>query len=294
MDYTRIRVESFLVVSFLVSGIIAAMHTPFAHAQVKSIKQVANQTDYQKHPNKDDIDFVLQKRVMWNYADGIFKPNAQLTQGQLLTSLVALMQLKEKVAVSQLPDGHWAKEVYEKANKVGILAGVTIDPNRPLTKEEAALIVNNAWKPYRGGIWPGVTNYQHLIARGILPKVWGQTPESPFLRSEGAQVFKFLYIEFNGMLGGNRIADQFHNSLRLSNGVLTGVVPNANGFRVEGLIYKIDGSTMYFKPGMTFKVKAIDVKHMLFSVFIPGKGESVTRYLYKELPKLTRINDLAD
>lgn len=284
------QVNTLLVASLLVTGISVSTFSPAAQAQAAA---VAVKSDYQNHQYKDAIDYALEKRVMWKYADGTFKPNTQMTQGQLLTSLVAVMQLKEKAPVAQLPVGHWAKDVYEKAHKKGILAGITIDPNRLLTKEEAALIVNNAWKPIRGGIWPGVTNYQHLISRGILPKVWGQTPESPFLRSEGAQVFKFLHIEYNGMLGGNKVADQFHNSLKIINGVLTGVVPNVKGFRVEGLIYKKDGSTVYLKPGMTIKVKAADIKHMLFSVFIPGKGESVTRYLYKEFPKLTRINDLA-
>ncbi|MCC8436475.1 hypothetical protein HP567_018175 [Brevibacillus sp. M2.1A] len=49
------------------------------------------------------------------------------------------MQLKEKAPLAQLPPGHWEKDIYEKANKVGILKGVTIDPIRLLTKEEAAV-----------------------------------------------------------------------------------------------------------------------------------------------------------
>ncbi|MGG0937182.1 S-layer homology domain-containing protein [Brevibacillus centrosporus] len=183
------QVNTLLVASLLVTGISVSTFSPAAHAQAAV---VGVKSDYQNHQYKDAIDYVLEKRVMWKYADGTFKPNTQMTQGQLLTSLVAVMQLKEKAPVAQLPVGHWAKDVYEKAHKKGILAGITIDPNRLVTKEEAALIVNNAWKPYRGGIWPGITNYQHLISRGILPKVWGQTPESPFLRAEGGSMASSL------------------------------------------------------------------------------------------------------
>ncbi|MFD2371138.1 S-layer homology domain-containing protein [Brevibacillus sp. GCM10020057] len=281
-----------MMASLLAAGVSVSAVAPAFYVQAAEGKQVASVSDYQNHAYKDDIDYVLEKRVMWKYADGTFRPNAQITQGQLLTSLVAVMQLKEKAPVAQLPVGHWAKDIYEKSNKAGILAGVPIDPNRLLTKEEASLIVNNAWKPYHGGIWPGTTNYQHLIARRILPKVWGQTPESPFTRAEAAKVFKFLHIEYNGIVVGRKVADQFHNSLKVTNGVLVGNGPSPKGLTIKGTILKKDGSTIYLKNGMAIKVKATDVQRMVIMVFIPGKPEDVATYSYNELPKLTRVNEM--
>lgn len=279
------QVKALVIASVLVGGV-----SSYINLEPVVAAQTAPQSDYANHPSKDAINYVIEKKVMWKYTDGTFKPDTQMTQGQFLSSLVTVMQLKEKAPVDQVPAGHWAKDAYEKASKAGILKDVQINPNRPLTKEEASLLVNNAWKPYRGGIWPGVTNYQHLIARGILPKVWGQTPESPFLRSEGAVVFKFLHIEYNGIVAGRKIADQFHNSLKVANGLLTGTVPKPKTERVQGTIIKHDGTTINLTPGMAIKVKVNDVKRMVFIVFIPGKGESVASYAYDKFPKLEREN----
>ncbi|MBY0087407.1 S-layer homology domain-containing protein [Brevibacillus brevis] len=103
------------------------------------IQKGSVRSDFDTDQYKSDIEYVIEKRVMWKYPDGTFRPTTQMTQSQLLTTLVTVMQLKEKAPLAQLPPGHWEKDIYEKANKVGILKGVTIDPIRLLTKEEAAV-----------------------------------------------------------------------------------------------------------------------------------------------------------
>ncbi|MGG4499144.1 S-layer homology domain-containing protein [Brevibacillus reuszeri] len=285
------QVNGLLVATLITTGALAMGQTPVTFAQAAAAVKAQPATDYQNHQYKTAIDYVLNKNVMWKFADGTFKPEVQMTQGQLLTSLVTVMQLKEKTPVVDLPIGHWAKDAYEKANKVGILAGVTIDPNKPLTKEEASLIVNNAWKPYRGGIWPGNTNYQHLQSRSILPRVWGQTGESPFVRAEGALVLEFLHVEYNGIVSGGKIADQFHASLKVENGFLLGTVPTSKDHIIYGTILLADDSIVYLKPGTKIKVKA-NIKAMVFTVALPKKAGLVTSYSYTELPKLTRVNML--
>ncbi|MEC2129343.1 S-layer homology domain-containing protein [Brevibacillus centrosporus] len=284
------RVSVFLSTALILSSFIL-IFAGSAYGQAGVSKGLV-QSDYESHQFKEDIEFVIGKRVMWKYTDGTFRPTVQMTQGQLLTSLVTLMQLKEKAHLAQMSDGHWGKDIYEKANKAGMLTGVTIDPNRLLSKEEAALIINNAWLPYRGGVTPGVSNYKHLINRGFLPIV-SYTSESPFQRAEAAHILKLLYLEFHGMIAGGKVADQFHNSLKLENGYLSGTVPDSDNLTITAIIIK-DSASLYLNvhQGFTFREKKSDIEGMILLVEVPEISAPVAHYTYPALPKLTRINAL--
>ncbi|MDC0764244.1 S-layer homology domain-containing protein [Brevibacillus sp. AG] len=282
------QVNGLLVATLIATGVLTVGGTPAV--SVAKAQKVATKSDYSNHQYKEAIDYVISKKVMWKYADESFKPDAQMTQGQFLTSLVTLMQLKEKASVSQVPVGHWAKDVYEKASKAGILSGIKIDPNKGLSKEEASLLIVNAWKPYRGGKNPILSNYQYMIARKWMEKVWGQTGESAFLRGEGAAIFKLLHMDFNGMILGRQAAEKFHASLKIQGSTLTGIFPKVNGLNIFGVILKKDNTTLYFKAGDKISIKANDVKFMSFTSQLPGWSQEMSSYEYLELPKLTRKN----
>ncbi|TQR36905.1 S-layer homology domain-containing protein [Brevibacillus brevis] len=109
-----------LLSSFLVTSLMLGVTISFPsalHAMGTTLIQKGSvRSDFDTHQYKSDIEYVIEKRVMWKYPNRTFRPTTQMTQSQLLTTLVTVMQLKEKAPLAQLPLGHWAKDIYEKAN----------------------------------------------------------------------------------------------------------------------------------------------------------------------------------
>jgi hypothetical protein len=218
--------------SLLLVGITVSQTVGSAGVLVNKAAAAQPAMDYMSHPAKESIVFGLHKGYVWKYPDGKFYPDKQITQGQFVTSLVAIRGVKETAPVAQLPAGHWAKGAYEKAQNAGILADVKVDPNKLLTKEEAAHLVFNAWKPYRGVKMKGYTNTGALITWGWMePAPKGQPKfreDLPVTRGEGAKILKYLWEDKFQIELGENYAKEFHGTLKIQNGIISGKVPKGD------------------------------------------------------------------
>ncbi|MFD2368493.1 S-layer homology domain-containing protein [Brevibacillus sp. GCM10020057] len=249
--------------------------------------------DFAAHPAKDAILLALQKGFMWQYPDGRFYPDKQIAQSQFVASLVAIRGVKDAAPVPELPAGHWAKGTYERAKKAGILEGIKIDPNKLLTKEEAALLVFNAWKPYRGVKMPGYTNTGALITWGWMdPAPAGQPKfreDLPVTRGDAAKILGYLWKDKWQLELGDYYADEFHNSLKSINGVLKGTVPKGdNSLYLNVKIFTKDGSVIGFENGEPFQYPIANIKEACFIAINRMDSSNAARYFYNKIPSLLR------
>ncbi len=256
----------------------------------------AQVSDYEGHAAKADIAFALKMGYMWSYSDGKFYPNNRISQAQFVAGLVAIRGVKETAPVPQLPAGHWAKTIYERAQKAGILAGVAIDPNRLLTKEEAAKMVFNAWKPYRGEKNKNYTNTGALITWGWMkPAPAGQPKfreDLPVTRGDAAGVLRFLWQDKWQLEVGFKLQKEFHQSLKVVNGVIKGRVPKANkNFMTRVTFVTSEYGRLIFRNGEDFSVNLKNVSpYLVFSITNTKDSSDAGEFRYEGLPKLTPVN----
>ncbi len=253
----------------------------------------ATSLDYASHPAREAIIFALQKGYMWKHSDGRFYPEKQITQGQFVSSLVAIRGVKETTPVTQLPDGHWAKTTYERAAKAGILVDVTVDPNRPLTKEETAQLVFNAWKPYRGEKKNGFTNTGALVTWGWMkpaPKGQPQFREDlPVTRGEAAEILRYLWNDKYQLELGEKYAFEFHKSLKVENGYFIGKVPQGDKLLyLNAQIFTKNNSVLGFENGQSFKVPISLIKSASFTATNRLDSSNAAVYFYTKIPNLNR------
>ncbi|MFY0546060.1 S-layer homology domain-containing protein [Brevibacillus sp. H7] len=263
------------------------------HVLVSAV-QAAQISDFSNHPAKADIAFALKEGYMWNYPDGKFYPANQIPQAQFVASLAAIRGVKETAPVPKLPSGHWAKAVYERAQKAGILADVTIDPNRLLTKEEVAKLVFNAWKPYRGEKHKNYTNTGALITWGWMkPYLPGPKfrEDLPVTRGEAAEILRFLWQDKWQLEMGARLQQEFHSSLKLVNGVITGRVPKADrNFMVDVTFVTKENGPLIYRNGQSFNVDLKQVSSFTFFITNAKDSSDAGTYRYEGLPSINPVN----
>ncbi|RNB79388.1 S-layer homology domain-containing protein [Brevibacillus nitrificans] len=248
-------------------------------------------SDFAAHPAKESILLGLQKGYIWKYPDGRFYPDKQIVQSQLVASLVAIRGLKETAPVPELPVGHWAKGTYERAQKAGILADVKIDPNKLLTKEEAAQLVFNAWKPYRGVKMKGYTHTGALITWGWMdPAPAGQPKfreDLPVSRGDAAKILQFLYDDKLQIELGEKLWREFHDSLNVKNGILSGKIPSADkNYYINVQFFMKNNQIVGFENGQNFTVNLSNIKTAGFIVMDRRDSTKSISYSYPNLPNL--------
>ncbi|TQK62944.1 S-layer family protein [Brevibacillus sp. AG162] len=282
------------IISYLLASVLAvAGFTGVADSPTVQAK--ASAKDYASHKAKAAIDFGVQKKYLWLDNKGNFYPNSQITQGQFIASLVAIRGLKEVAPVPQLLDGHWAKMSYEKAQKAGILAGVKVEPNRLLTKEDTAALVYAAWKPIRGEKNPNLTNTGALITWGWMkPAPSGQPKfreDLPVTRGEAAEILRYLWKDKWQLEQGAKFADEFHKSLKVVNGKISGKVPKGDSdFMITATFVTKQNEREGFINNQSFNVPINSVSSMVF--FVTNKHDSTDAgsFRYSKFPELERTS----
>lgn len=280
------KILSTLLVAAFMMGALAAP-APVAAADPLT-------ANYSATPEKGAIEFALLKGFMWKYPDGQFHGEDQISQGQFVSSLVAIREVKEGEPVPQLPEGHWAKATYERAQKAGILAGVEINPNKLLNKEETALLVFNAWKPYRGVKDKGFTNTGALVTWGWMEPAPPGNPkfreDLPVTRAQAAVILRKMWQDKYEIELGEKYALEFHNSLKVKDGYLTGMVPKGDKLlHLSVQFFKKDsGKIVPFSKGQAFRVKIDDFRAMAFFATNDLDYSIAAVYDYKDLSVLER------
>lgn len=255
--------------------------------------------DYQNHVHKADIEYAVKNQLMWLFPDGSFRPDQTITQADLVVGLVQVKGLKEGEAIKDFPAGHWAKTYYERAVKDGILKDVAVEPNKVLTREEAAYLLINAWENLRGSRTnkdsaplKNQTQVQFTVSTGYLVPKAGEYPsgvstskfdsKSLVTRGELAFSLKALHTDFIGIQEAEKMYTQFHNSLKLSKGVISGVIPNDGEYSLNIKFFGTKIKDYDIKGKFSLNVTQFD--QMLVRIVRKGEAVPLAYYVYTNMP----------
>ncbi|MCM3077570.1 S-layer homology domain-containing protein [Brevibacillus invocatus] len=285
MKRLHVILSSMLFTAFMVGPMILPISEAIAAEPLTA--------NYSATPEKGAVEFALLKGYMWKYADGQFHGEKQITQGQFVSSLVTIRGLKDGEPVPQLPQGHWAKATYERAQKAGILTDVEINPDKLLTKEETALLVFNAWKPYRGVKDKGFTNTGALVTWGWMdPAPPGQPKfreDLPVTRSDAAVILRKMWQDKYEIELGEKYALEFHKSLKVVDGYLIGTVPKGDKLiNITVQFYTKDNKIVGYGNGESFKSKIESFHSMSFIATNSLDSSIAAVYQYQNLSLLER------
>ncbi len=154
-------------------------------------------SDIQDTPEKDHILDAYTRKLVNGTGDGRFSPDELLTRAQAATLLVRLLGLKPLLYPAYSFDdcvGNWAQAYIETARKYNIIIGIggnLFDPDRPITREEIAVMLNNVllYQSSGGALFSDVTqaanpwSYEAIGALGIYGIIAG-FPDSTFRPKE--------------------------------------------------------------------------------------------------------------
>lgn len=150
--------------------------------------------DIQNTPEKDCILDAYTKNLVKGCGDGRFSPDEPLTRAQAATLMVRLLGLKPLMQPAYSFDdcvGSWAQAYVETARKYNIITGIgsnMFDPDRPVTREEIAVMINNVLlyqTSGSGGLYSDVTqvsnpwSYNDIEALGTYGIINGY-PDATF------------------------------------------------------------------------------------------------------------------
>lgn len=291
--------------NFVLTGFLAAavflggmfINSPITFAATKNGLQ---QNDYQNHTEKAKIDYVVKNKLMWLYPDGNFRPNQPITQADLVVGLSNVKALSAGVPVAEIPANHWAKSYYERAKKDGILHNIQINPNQVLNREEASKIMVDAWESFRktrtlkeNGSLKGQAYSQISVRHRWLPEKSGKFINgvsttlydgiSNVSRAELAYALSALHYDKVGIIEGEKIATQIHNSLKMTNANLTGKIPTVSGYSIRILVRYTDGNSTEYTSGNVSVIKS-KIKYIQLSVKRKGEAVPLALYNYVKLP----------
>ncbi|GED67451.1 hypothetical protein BRE01_11530 [Brevibacillus reuszeri] len=276
-------------------GGVGESSTVFAAQANQAVK------DYQNHVHKADIEYAMKNQLMWLFPDGNFRPDQTITQADLVVGIAQAKGLTQGIEVKNIPANHWAKTYYEKAAKEDILLNVAIDPNKVLTREDAAYLLINAWENLRGTRtekeierYKNQSQVQFIGSTGFMISKSGELPngtqtakfdsKSPMTRAEVSYSLHKLHEDTVGINEAEILFGEFHKSLKLSNGKVTGVIPKSEKYFLEIALYLNGPRVKDYKETGRFTIDVSQAYKMGVRVVYKGKAIPQALYQYTKLP----------
>ncbi|MEN6459947.1 MAG: S8 family serine peptidase [Syntrophomonas sp.] len=113
--------------------------------------QTVKITDIAGHWAQENINKLVQAKVISGYEDGSFRPDAMISRAEFCTMLVKYLALdtgsqQEREGFTDIK-AHWAKSYIEAAHKAGIVNGYdaqTFGPDDPVTREQMIVMLGKA------------------------------------------------------------------------------------------------------------------------------------------------------
>ncbi|MGB5824682.1 MAG: S-layer homology domain-containing protein [Proteocatella sp.] len=126
------------------SVIFTLLSTPAAFAD--SFKDTASAKWAQP-----SIDKMVEKGYVGGFPDGTFRPSANISRAELIAIINKMNGFTQEASVEfkDVKHSHWAYSEIRKAIQAGYVSGMpdgTFQPNTPVTREQAATIINNLYK----------------------------------------------------------------------------------------------------------------------------------------------------
>ncbi|MHC1749565.1 MAG: S-layer homology domain-containing protein [Cellulosilyticaceae bacterium] len=118
-----------------------------------SMATTAFAADYDTHWAKNTIAKWSNNQVVKGYGEGIFKPNNNVTRAEFAAFITRIFNLTDTTSArtySDVQDGNWYTDAVNKVSNLGIMytPGDKFEPNKAITREEAAYAMANAYQLY--------------------------------------------------------------------------------------------------------------------------------------------------
>ena len=110
----------------------------------------AEDTDIESHWAKNEIEYLLDKKIVSGYSDGSFKPDKSITRAEFFKVINGVFGYSEKaeIAFEDVKAEDWFFDDVAKAVAAGYVNGYedgTMKPNKPITRQEVAKIISIAY-----------------------------------------------------------------------------------------------------------------------------------------------------
>lgn len=173
-------------------------------------------SDLDGHPLREAVEAMMRVQVLAGYPDGSFRPDAPITRAEFAVLLDRAWWLPEAPGAGLAGVPAWAAGAVQRAAAAGLLHGTgpgRLDPERPVTREEAAAMVVRAINREQGLTW--VADRVPLVQpdgsrlspwarpavglaleRGLLPWAGALQPQAPVTRAEAAALVQRARAEF--------------------------------------------------------------------------------------------------
>lgn len=115
-----------------------------------SFPQVSHASDIDKHWAKDDIQELVDRKIMGGYGNGIFLPNNNITRAeftQLVLKALNLNATNYSRSFSDVKKGDWFYDSVMTAAELGLVNGTSptaFSPEKAITRQDIAVIITNA------------------------------------------------------------------------------------------------------------------------------------------------------
>jgi hypothetical protein len=114
----------------------------------------------------------------------------------------------------------------------------------------------------------------------------------PVTRADAAEILRYLWQDKWQLELGKKYADEFHRSLKVENGVITGRVPRGDSnFTITASFVTKSEGMVGFLNGKSFRIYLHDFKpYLTLSIRNNSDSSNAGLYWYTNLPALSKIN----
>lgn len=169
--------------------------------------------DLENHWAKNEIQSLVELGIINGYEDGTFRPENMVTRIQFTALTVRMMGYETEGTVQSfedIPSSHWAHPVVQAAIEQGILVrseyGSRFEPNKPLTREEMAIMMARTLKLTPEDVSAltfkdkgSITKEQGLLSAAVKAGLINGRPDNTFgpkatsTRAQASAILKRLY-----------------------------------------------------------------------------------------------------
>ena len=225
--------------------------------QAKSLQASVPYKDLNGHWSQPAVLRMQDMNLLQGYVDGTFKPNHEINRAEFVMILDRVFGFTGGTESSSFADvtaGDWYYDALTRANGSGIIQGTDVDrlsPKQPITREEAAVMVDRAFQLSTGMEEESellkfhdakdVSSYAekaltYLTSNHIMKGYEGKLyPKSPISRAETAGLLAAMIADIKTSQGSYESSVEGNLIVRSSDITLKNTVVKGNLLLTEGI-----------------------------------------------------------